>query len=106
MTKAELEKLAEAYRQKAEAAYQAYQETGMTRYSTQRRKNEDLADALYMALNANEEHDKLTHLRGNLSELAGYAGRIQYAPEDRRETMYKELAERVILYARLSGVYR
>lgn len=105
MTRSELEKLADAYQKKAEAAYRAYQETGMTRYETQWRKNEDMAEAMLMALNSKEEHDMLIHLRGDLAELASCADRIPYAPEVRREAMYKELAERVLSYAKLAGVY-
>ena len=106
MTRSELEKLADAYQKKAEAAYRAYQETGMTRYETQWRKNEDMAEAMLMALNSKEEHDMLVHLRGDLAELASCADRIQYAPEVRREAMYKELADRVLSYARAAGVYK
>lgn len=36
MTRSELEKLADAYQKKAEAAYRAYQETGMTRYDSEK----------------------------------------------------------------------
>ena len=106
MTRYELEKLADAYQKKAEAAYYNYQETGMTRYDTQWRKNEDMAEAIRMALNSKEEHDMLVHLRGDLAELASCADRIPYAPEDRREAMYKELAERVLSYARLAGAHK
>ena len=40
MTRAELEKLADSYEKKAENDYQAYQETGLTRYNTSRRESE------------------------------------------------------------------
>ena len=36
MTRSELEKLADAYQKKAEAAYRTYQETGMTRYASEK----------------------------------------------------------------------
>ena len=106
MTRTELEKLANSYEKKAENDYQAYQETGMTRYDTQWRKNEDKAEAMRMPLNSKEEHNMLVHLRGDLAELASCADRIPYAPEDRREAMYKELADRVLSYARAAGVYK
>lgn len=42
MDKDKLYKLAERYQNKADTAYNAYQETGITRYDTARRNNEDL----------------------------------------------------------------
>lgn len=77
MTRMELEKLADSYEEKAENDYQAYHETGMTRYNTSRRKNESLADAFRMAAQAADEHTALIHLRANLAGLADTAERVK-----------------------------
>lgn len=46
MDKKKLMELAERYQHKADTAFQNYQETGITRYDTARRNNEDMAEAL------------------------------------------------------------
>ena len=78
MTRAELEKLADSYEKKAENDYQAYQETGLTRYNTSRRKNETLAEAFRMAAQAADEHIRLVHLRAELTGLADAAERVKF----------------------------
>ena len=45
MDKKKLMELAERYQRKADTAFQNYQETGITRYDTARRNNEDMAEA-------------------------------------------------------------
>lgn len=70
MDKKKLMELAERYQRKADTAFQNYQETGITRYDTARRNNEDMAEALRMAASAKEDHDRMIHLRGVLSQLA------------------------------------
>ena len=50
MDKKKLMELAERYQRKADAAFQNYQETGITRYDTARRNNEDMAEALRLSL--------------------------------------------------------
>lgn len=45
MDRSELEKLAERYQQKADRAFENYQDTGLRRYDTERNNMEDLADA-------------------------------------------------------------
>lgn len=70
MDKKKLMELAERYQCKADTAFQNYQETGITRYDTARRNNEDMAEALRMAASAKEDHDRMIHLRGVLSQLA------------------------------------
>lgn len=72
MDKEKLYKLAERYQNKADTAYNAYQETGITRYDTARRNNEDLAEAIRAAAAASDEHNELVHLRGNMADLAGW----------------------------------
>lgn len=104
MTKAELERLAEQYQHKADTAYQNYQETGVTRYNAVRRKSEDMADALRMAANAAEDHAKLIHLRGALSQLAGKADRIAWAPEEQKDALTREVIGGLLVTARMEGL--
>lgn len=59
MTKEELIALADKHQEKADKAYKNYQETGITRYSRDYRNSEDLAAALRMAANAEENHRSL-----------------------------------------------
>ena len=75
MDKKKLMELAERYQCKADTAFQNYQETGITRYDTARRNNEDMAEALRMAASAKEDHDRMIHLRGVLSQLACCGGK-------------------------------
>ena len=81
MDKKKLMELAERYQRKADTAFQNYQETGITRYDTARRNNEDMAEALRMAASAKEDHDRMIHLRGVLSWRGGL--RRQTAPAKR-----------------------
>ena len=77
MDEKKLLELAERYQRKADTAFQNYQETGITRYDTARRNNEDMAEALRMAASAKEDHDRMIHLRGVLSQLAWQAAKCQ-----------------------------
>ena len=104
MTKTELEKLAEQYQQKADKAYYDYQETGITRYDTARRKNEDMAEALRMAAAAKDDHEKLIHLRASVSALAGKAESVRYAAEGQQEARMKDIVNELLSLARLSGL--
>ena len=76
LTKAELTKLADKYRTKADAAYYNYQETGTARYDRERRNAEDMAEALQAAANAAEEHNALQSLR---AEFVWQAQQADYA---------------------------
>lgn len=104
MTKTELEKLAEQHQRKADTAFQTYQETGMTRYETAYQKNEDMAEALRMAANAADDHDKLIHLRGVLSQLAGIASGIAWASDDQKPARMKEAINELLAVARMEGL--
>lgn len=68
-----LKKLIDRYQQKADTAYRNYQESGVSRYDREYRNNEDLADALLIALNASGEHTQLISIRSDLASLAGAA---------------------------------
>ena len=69
----ELKKLIDRYQQKADVAYRNYQDSGVSRYDRERRNNEDLADALRIALNAKDEHTMLISIRADLADLASRA---------------------------------
>ena len=56
MDKKSLMKLADGFQKKADAAFENYQQTGMSRYGSAYRRNEELADALRMAAGAADEH--------------------------------------------------
>lgn len=71
MDEKKLLELAERYQRKADTAFQNYQETGITRYDTARRNNEDMAEALRMAASAKEDHDRMIHLRGGSANWRG-----------------------------------
>ena len=75
MDKADLSKLADKYRKKAEAAFENYQGTGLSRYDRERRNAEDMADAFDMAANAADEHAFCGHLKAELLWHAGQAER-------------------------------
>lgn len=73
MDKKEIEKLVTRYRNKADRAFELYQESGITRYGTTARNNENLADALRIAASAADEHNTLISLRGSMANLASRA---------------------------------
>lgn len=106
MTRKELERLAEKHQKKADTAYQNYQETGITRYSTTYRNNEDLAEAFRMAANAADDHAKLVALKGDLSQLAAAAVRVKYAPEDLKQARMQSVMDDLLALARMHGLIR
>ena len=100
MNKDELLKMAESYQDKADRNFQYYQETGTTRYEREYRKNEKIADAMRMAAAAADERNKLLHLRGYMSMLAGQAKRIEDGDVKALERLKKE----VLTIARMEGL--
>ena len=70
ISKKQLFDMADECSEKAEKAYRNYQDTGISRYDRERRKNEDLSDAFRMAANAAEDHQALVHLRCNIANIA------------------------------------
>ena len=104
MTKKELEALAEKHQQKADKAYQNYQETGITRYDRERRKNEDWAEAFRMAAAATDDHQKVIHIRATLADLAAKASHVGYMPEDQRPAALESLRKDLLAVARMEGI--
>ena len=104
MNKNELEKLIAKYDQQADKAYQDYQATGLTRYDTARRKAEDLADALRMALTAEDDHNRLIALRCAVSEWAGTIQRLKSIPEKGKSVETNLLLKAILSTARMHGL--
>ena len=102
----ELEKLVKKYQAKAEAAAQAYQETGLARYHATYWRNQDMADALRTALYAKDDHETLHDMRMVLSNFAsrGAAAVSPYRGRDERVELALRLAEEVADYGRRNGL--
>ena len=106
MTKVELEKLAEKYQKKADDAFRNYQETGITRYGTSYRNNEEMADALRMAASAADEHAALYSLRGQIANFAWRAKLISSpdkTDEEVAELTYALIRD-IVSYGKLLGL--
>lgn len=106
MTKEDLLVLAEKHQAKADADFQNYQETGMTRYGTSYRKNEEMADAFRMAANASEEHHSYIGLKAQMATFAQRAQDLKFADEDKKEAQTNALLRDIVAYGVLHGLVR
>jgi hypothetical protein len=106
MKKEELEKLAEKYQAKADTDYQNYQETGMTKYGTAYRKNEDMADAFRMAANAADEHHAYIAMKAQMATFAQRAHELKYADDEHKEDQTKALLRDIVAYGVMHGFVR
>lgn len=106
LQKKELEKLAEKYQAKADADYRNYQETGITRYGTSYRKNDDLACALRMAAEAADEHSAYIAMKGQMSNFAWRALMVSHATDGEREELVQALVRDLVSYGALQGLIR
>lgn len=88
----------------ADKAYKNYQETGITRYSRDYRNNEDLAAALRMAANAEENHRNLVSLRVDISRVASSAADAERAAEDLKLSRMTAVIKELLAVARLHGL--
>ena len=95
----EIYDLAEKYSNKAAAALEKYQETGLARYYRESCKAEELGDALRMAAAAHDDRVALVHLRGELSHLASLAERCKSD-----QTLLEPLRDDVLMTARIHGI--
>lgn len=102
----ELEKLMAKYQQRADAAEEAYQETGVKRYYTTHCANQDLADALRIALSAKEDHETLRDMRLMLSNFAsrGAAAHSPHRSQDERVKLALTLAAEIADYGQRNGL--
>lgn len=103
MKREELEALAAKYQQKADLAFQNYQETGMTRFDREHRNNEDLAEALRMAARAADDSHRLTDLRVTFSE---YGYRASVVVEQGTEQDAMKLCKEIAASARVRGLIK
>ncbi|MBQ5630484.1 MAG: hypothetical protein IIV15_04165 [Ruminococcus sp.] len=76
MDDARIAQLRDQYRARADTAYQNYQDSGDSRYYRTQRRAEDIADALQIALDAADDHNRTLDLRACLIALALKAQRI------------------------------
>lgn len=104
MSKAELEVLAEKYQAKADRSYQNYQDTGIARYDRERRNAEELASAMRMAAQASDDFNKLTHIKFEVSVLAGRAKKAMRVPEDKRCDAMEQALRNLISFAVSQGL--
>lgn len=106
MEKKELEKLIAQYQQKADKAEDAYQQTGAARYHATYWRNQEMADALRMALSAKDDHDTLRDMRMVLSNFAsrGAAAVSPHRTPDERAELAAQLAAEVADYGRRLGL--
>lgn len=100
-----MDKLAASFQAKADTAFQNYQETGISRYSSAARKNEDIADALRMAAGAADEHHAYIGLRLEMSAFANRAQMIMAATDDKEKAKLVDSIIRDIVFSgRLHGL--
>ena len=102
----ELEKLIDQYQKRADTAEQAYQETGMQRYYTTHWTNQNLADALRIALSAKEEHETLHDMKMMLSNFAsrGAAATSPLRSGDEQVKLALTLARELAEYGQRNGL--
>lgn len=98
LKKAELEAMADRWEKRAQKALLRYQESDQRRYLREKENAEDLADALRMAANAEEDHSQLVSLRGMLAGFGMKAARICEGLSDQTPD---KLAEEIAACARM-----
>lgn len=108
LSKKELERLAEAYQKKYDAAFRNYQDTGIGRYATAARRAEDMADALRMAANAADEHAAHVDMKGQLANFAWRAASIKSGglPPAEAQAKTDALISELVAYGQLLGLIR
>lgn len=105
MNKEELMKLADGFQKKADAAFENYQETGMGRYGSSYRRNEELADALRMAAEAADEHHAYVSMKAQMSNFVREAKMVSTAEaEEKRGELMEALVRDLAAYGRLIGL--
>lgn len=92
MTKDELLKMIERLDDKARRNEENYQATGTQRYDYERYRAEQMADALRMALNAKDEHDKLLSYGMRITDFGAEAVTLDHEwDEERAKRLVKNL---------------
>ena len=107
MKKEDIVKLASKYQAKADKDFSEYQNSGIKQYLYSYHRNEDLAVALRMAVNAADEHQAYIALKIKMAEFMQRAQRIESTSiEFEKSTMIKSLIEDILQYSRLEGLGR
>lgn len=106
MDEKELKKLIDEYQRKADDAERMRQETGLQRYYTAYWKNQDMADALRIALSAKEDHETLQDMKSALSKFAskGAIATSPFSSEDEQVKLALVLAKELAEYGRRNGL--
>lgn len=105
MDRNHLEKLAESFQVKADTAVQNYQETGMSRYCSMARRNEDIADAIRMAAGAADEHQAYISMKNEMANFAWRAKMIAAAQTDeKRDELTRALIRDIVSFGCLFGL--
>lgn len=92
MTTEKILELAEMYQAKADKAMDNFQDTGLTRYRTERERSEDLAEALRQAALSNDEHHVYIALRADVSRLANMAEMVLQDNNDSKKCLEELVA--------------
>lgn len=106
MTKKDLEKLVVKYQKRADEAAAKHQETGLTRYYTTYWNNQDMADALRMAVSAKDDCEALRDMRLMMSNFAsrGAAATSEIRPREERVELAMALARDLAEYGHRNGL--
>ncbi len=75
MDRKRIEKLIASHEKSADRQYRNYQDSGNGRYYTAYKRHEEIVEALRIALDAAEEHNKYNFMRADLAMLAEKAKR-------------------------------
>lgn len=105
MNKERLETFINRYHRIAKRAYFNYQDSGVSRYYTTYNNNEEIAEALEIALSAEEDHNKLLDLRSLLSELATKAERAQIRGDNYDPAEMRKILQQIIVAAKARGLH-
>lgn len=106
MTREELIKLADKYQSKADANFQRYQETGISRYGSSCRRDENIAEALRAAADAADEHQAYISMKAQMADFAWRAQTILHAANNERETLVQSLVHDIASYGQLTNLIR
>ena len=96
-------KLCEQYRKKADRNFRNYQETGEPRYERESRNAEEIADALSVAMDHADEHDKYICLKIEVADLAHKAEDLLH---DGDRSKYGDQLQKLISLAESMCSYR
>lgn len=103
MGKARIEKLLSQHEKRAYTDFKNYQLSGAKRYLYSYCRNEDLADALRMALSVADKHQAYISMKFNISNFAQRAQQLLIeADKDKTQSLLKDL----VSYGILEGLIR